>query len=267
MTSTMLSCRRKLEVELQSVLEEESRLDEEVRLLLKARSLPENGGLYPYAPAAVTGVGDGEEVEDSVNNSQGGLEQCLAQLHVSVPDFPLLEGQAGSLLAQIKDGHSMAERVSGAVRRLDDIQMRVQRALAIVEDVINLRGCAQGVREAVADGDLRRGVGFVQQFEQIEAGALADSDEMVEMASARETLSNAVLERFENAVLEMDEHSVSLSCPLLSPLRLAARCKELYLGFARRVLDGELAASVDGAGLATQNLPGIFNVSAAFLRR
>lgn len=37
----------------------------------------------------------------------------------------------------------MAERVSRSVRRLDDIQMRVQRALALVEDVINLRGCAQ----------------------------------------------------------------------------------------------------------------------------
>ncbi|CAN0558695.1 unnamed protein product, partial [Ectocarpus sp. 12 AP-2014] len=45
--------------------------------------------------------------------------------------------------AQIEDGHGMAERVSRSVRRLDDIQMRVQRALALVEDVINLRGCAE----------------------------------------------------------------------------------------------------------------------------
>lgn len=45
--------------------------------------------------------------------------------------------------AQIEDGHGMAERVSRSVRRLDDIQMRVQRALALVEDVINLQGCAE----------------------------------------------------------------------------------------------------------------------------
>lgn len=50
--------------------------------------------------------------------------------------------------AQIEDGHGMAERVSFSVRRLDDIQMRVQRTLALVEDVINLRGCAE-VKEAV----------------------------------------------------------------------------------------------------------------------
>lgn len=48
-----------------------------------------------------------------------------------------------SIQAQIEDGHGMAERVSRSVRRLDDIQMRVQRALALVEDVINLRGCAE----------------------------------------------------------------------------------------------------------------------------
>lgn len=45
--------------------------------------------------------------------------------------------------AQIEDGHGMAERVSCSVRRLDNIQMRVQHALALVEDVINLRGCAE----------------------------------------------------------------------------------------------------------------------------
>ena len=45
--------------------------------------------------------------------------------------------------AQIEDGHGMAEHVSRSVRRLDAIQMRVQRALALVEDVINLRGCAE----------------------------------------------------------------------------------------------------------------------------
>lgn len=50
---------------------------------------------------------------------------------------------SGSPQAQIEDGHGMAERVSFSVRRLDDIQMRVQRTLALVEDVINLRGCAE----------------------------------------------------------------------------------------------------------------------------
>ena len=59
--------------------------------------------------------------------------------------------------AQIEDGHGMAEHVSRSVRRLDAIQMRVQRALALVEDVINLRGCAEvGRREG-----RRRGGGAV----------------------------------------------------------------------------------------------------------
>lgn len=53
----------------------------------------------------------------------------------------------------------MAERVSRSVRRLDDIQMRVQRALALVEDVINLRGCAEVTRLLTEAGGGRVGRG------------------------------------------------------------------------------------------------------------
>ena len=77
---------------------------------------------------------------------------CVPRVDVHpIPPFPLppppppsrlLTCACLSLQAQIEDGHGTAERVSSSVRRLDDIQMRVQRALALVEDVINLRGCA-----------------------------------------------------------------------------------------------------------------------------
>ncbi|CAN0125163.1 unnamed protein product, partial [Scytosiphon promiscuus] len=189
----------------------------------------------------------------------GGLAQCLAELSGTVPDFPGLEEKAGALLAQIEDGHGMAERVSRSVRRLDDIQMRVQRALALVEDVINLRGCAEGVRAAVEAGDLAEAATYVKRFREIDAGALADSSEMVDMDEAVKGLSSAVLERFETAVLDMDEPGIAATCPLLAPLGLATRGQELYLGFARRALEAELEA----AG----RLPAIYNVSAAFLRR
>ncbi|CAM9701643.1 unnamed protein product, partial [Ectocarpus sp. 12 AP-2014] len=185
-----------------------------------------------------------------------------------VPDFPGLEEKAGALLAQIEDGHGMAERVSRSVRRLDDIQMRVQRALALVEDVINLRGCAEGVRAAVQAGDLAEAATYVRRFREIDAGALADSGEMVDMDEAVRGLSSAVLERFETAVLDMDEPGIAAACPLLAPLGLATRGQELYLGFARRALEAELEAGAgDGSLPATQGLPAIYNTSAAFLRR
>lgn len=80
-------------------------------------------------------------------------------------------------------------------------------------------------------------------------------------------LSAAVLDRFETAVLEMDESKIASACPLLAPLGLAPQGQELYLGFARRKLEQELGAGVDDAAPATQRLPSIYNVSAAFLRR
>lgn len=82
-------------------------------------------------------------------------------------------------------------------------------------------------------------------------------------------LSLAVLERFQTAVLEMDEPGIAATCPLLAPLGLATQGQELYLGFARRALEAELQAGVNGdeASPATQRLPEIYNVAAAFLRR
>ena len=44
---------------------------------------------------------------------------------------------------QISEGHAMAERVSGAVRGLDQQRSRVQDTLSLVEEVIELKGCAQ----------------------------------------------------------------------------------------------------------------------------
>lgn len=81
-------------------------------------------------------------------------------------------------------------------------------------------------------------------------------------------LSLAVLERFETAVLDMDEPGIAATCPLLAPLGLATQGQELYLGFARRALEAELQAGVGNEGSpATQRLPEIYNVAAAFLRR
>ncbi|CAB1096950.1 unnamed protein product [Ectocarpus sp. CCAP 1310/34] len=296
--------RLRLEEELRNISEQEERLDGEVNQLLQAKAAatvpgaPEevsqavalSNGHHPpkagaaAAAAAPTEVGGGADAKTpqdvdngmvvvvaaggAASGGEGGLAQCLEELSGSVPDFPGLEEKASALLAQIEDGHGMAERVSRSVRRLDDIQMRVQRALALVEDVINLRGCAEGVRAAVQAGDLAEAATYVRRFREIDAGALADSGEMVDMDEAVRGLSSAVLERFETAVLDMDEPGIAAACPLLAPLGLATRGQELYLGFARRALEAELEAGAgDGSLPATQSLPAIYNTSAAFLRR
>lgn len=46
------------------------------------------------------------------------------------------------------------KKMSCTVRALDAKQMRVQRVLALVEDILNLRACAEGVQRALEEGDL-----------------------------------------------------------------------------------------------------------------
>ncbi|CAM9553465.1 unnamed protein product, partial [Laminaria digitata] len=271
--------RLRLEDELRRIIDQEEALNRDVNGLLQdgaTKAVP-NGHHAAGAQQATPGTREGEAKKGHDGDAEmvargggggGGLEQCLAELSRAVPDFPGLEDKAGALLAQIEDGHGMAEHVSRSVRRLDAIQMRVQRALALVEDVINLRGCAEGVRGAIRVGDLGGAASYVRRFREIDAGALADSTEMVEMDEAVKGLSAAVMERFETAVLDMDEQGIAAACPLLAPLGLAAQGQELYLGFARRALEAELEAGVgEESSPATQRLPSIYNVAAAFLRR
>lgn len=42
----------------------------------------------------------------------------------------------------------------------------------------------QGVREAIEEGNLGEAATYVRRFREIDAGALADSDEMVDMDQA-----------------------------------------------------------------------------------
>jgi hypothetical protein len=44
--------------------------------------------------------------------------------------------------------------VVSQVRKLDERQMHVQRVLAMVEDIINLKGCAEGIARALDEGEL-----------------------------------------------------------------------------------------------------------------
>lgn len=54
----------------------------------------------------------------------------------------------------------------------------------------------QGVRLAVEDGDLAEAATYVRRFREIDAGALADSDEMVEMDAAVEGYAHIFFRSF-----------------------------------------------------------------------
>lgn len=82
--------------------------------------------------------------------------------------------------------------MSGAVRKLDERQMRVQRVLALVEDIINLKTCAEGVARALAEGDLPDATSYVKQFHSIEGAAAKASEHYEFMVQSEATLKETV---------------------------------------------------------------------------
>ena len=103
------------------------------------------------------------------------------------------------MAGQIHESRVIAERVSRTVRQLDEAQMNVQQALALVEDVVNLKGCATGVVGALRENDLVGATGYVRQFHDIASAAAQASDDYERMLAAERMLQDRVLEEFHRA--------------------------------------------------------------------
>jgi hypothetical protein len=83
-----------------------------------------------------------------INVQLEGVEKAL------YPRFEGLCTKVSGLSDHIYGCQELADKMSCTVRRLDERQMRVQKVLAVVEDIINLKTCAEGVAHALEDGDL-----------------------------------------------------------------------------------------------------------------
>ena len=194
--------------------------------------------------------------------------------------FSAIANEAAGLTEQIEESRLLSERVSRTVRQLDEAQMNVQQALALVEDVVNLKGCANGVVGALSEDDLVGATGYVRQFHDIASVAAQASEDYERMVRAERELQIKVLKRFEAACAmdlgssECDLYSseVAKYCALLAPLGLAEDGVKGYLAFARREIAKVIAstASVGAGGCSEEDEEGalsrLFNGAAAFLQ-
>ncbi|KAG5181195.1 hypothetical protein JKP88DRAFT_322384 [Tribonema minus] len=270
------AAKQHLEEELAALEARHAELDAQLRQLLGI------GSQKQQPPDAAV---DAEIVEDGLQR----LRLCLQQVEAARPDFAALRGAGAALSAQISEGHATAERVSGAVRGLDARRARAAAALTRVDEAVELRGCAEGVRGAMARGDLGAAVHHVRRFHQLDAAALSGSAELAEMAAiqeplrlvvleggghdmaaVQESLRSVVLSRFEAAVRADSRDGIVAGCPLLGPLGLAAAAKGPFMEFARGLLGSTLAeldAAAPAGAPATHALSALYNSCAAFLQQ
>jgi len=193
--------------------------------------------------------------------------------------FASIATKATVMAEQIEESRILSERVSRTVRQLDEAQMNVQHALALVEDVVNLKGCAQGVVAALKEDDLVGATGYVRQFHDIASVAAKASADYDCMVRAERDLQSRVLRHFDAAAGAADGAELAKYCALLGPLGLASEGVAGYLSFARASLKTVIGAAGDGqtsggrtasaedmSDAAGGALSKLFNGAAAFLQ-
>jgi hypothetical protein len=183
--------------------------------------------------------------------------------------FHHLSERSRGLRLQVDSAHDIAEKVSGAVRRLDGLQATVTATMELAEEVMDLRRCAEGVQVCLGKGDLPGATAWVQKYQTLHSEALEGLPELQQMRSAASALSGTVLDQFEGAVQGGGVDRMQRCLPLLGPLGLASRAVESYLSFVRRLLDEQLVAAVEdcvGQPRAHQ-LSALYNATAAFVQQ
>uniref|UniRef100_A0A7S2WIB6 Conserved oligomeric Golgi complex subunit 4 n=1 Tax=Rhizochromulina marina TaxID=1034831 RepID=A0A7S2WIB6_9STRA len=211
---------------------------------------------------------EAESILQGSGDQRGPSVSTLLQEKLEPRNFNIIAGEAAMLAEQIEESRVLSERVSRTIRRLDRAQMNVQHALALVEDIVNLKDCAQGVITALKEEDLRDATGYVRQFHDIDSVAARASADYDRIIQAEKELQTQVLQRFEEATAKADSGEVAKYVALLGPLGLAETGLQSYLAFAKREVQRIVAAGppAQGGGDPTDGqLPALFNAAHVFL--
>ena len=168
-----------LETQLQAVVEEQKAVDSRMREQLDTCELGYGSSLLSVPPPPPKGAAEKAKLSAGEKERDAELAQRRVALK-SLSDakqFTAMAEEASVLAEQIEESRILSERVSRTVRQLDEAQMNVQQALALVEDVVNLKACANGAAAALREDDLVGATGYVRQFHDIHSVAAQASED------------------------------------------------------------------------------------------
>ncbi len=86
------------------------------------------------------------------------------------------------MAGQISSAHTLAEKVSGAVRQLDTLQASVQRTISLAGAVVEIRRCVEGAQACLTKSDLAGAVQWVEVSRGIDVGTLVGLPEMKQVS-------------------------------------------------------------------------------------
>ncbi|XP_076448808.1 conserved oligomeric Golgi complex subunit 4-like [Babylonia areolata] len=164
-----------------------------------------------------------DEVEEQLKGlleHQGTLESKMTSLHKMLPNLQILETDSRQLNSMISFTSTLAENVSGKVRKLDLAKSRVVECSQRVEDILDLKFCTDGVQIALQNEDYEKAAGHVHRFRNLDETVIRMSAETNEVPGStldtsfkllyesEEKLKNIVNSKFDAAVHSQDVASV-----------------------------------------------------------
>ncbi|XP_025115795.1 conserved oligomeric Golgi complex subunit 4-like isoform X1 [Pomacea canaliculata] len=151
---------------------------------------------------------------------QDTLESKMNGLHKMLPNLQILETDSRQLTSMISFTSTLAENVSGKVRKLDLAKSRVVECSQRVEDILDLKFCTDGVQIALQNEDYEKAAGHVHRFRNLDETVIRISAETNEVPGgtldtsfkqlyeSEEKLKNIVHSKFDAAVHCQDVASV-----------------------------------------------------------
>ena len=182
---------------------------------------------------------DGELNEFFVNISRGSgtsneLSSAVSKIEAFSPHFEGMVQNSKKLSLQVDDCHALSDRVSVMVRRLDNMQLRAQQALACTEDILTLKDCKISLENAIEKSDLIQCVKYLQQVKKISPEAAATSDDYKAILKLEIKIKELVQIEFSKAIEASATNDVMALCPLLQILGLETSARNQFLDFVER---------------------------------
>lgn len=221
--------------------------------------------------AAIAGSSTNTNKAADVDNE---LRTSVLKIEAFSPHFEGMVQNSKKLSLQVDDAHALSDRVSVMVRRLDNMQLRAQQALACTEDILTLKDCKIQLEQAIDSRDLLRAVKSLKQVQKISPEAAATSDDYAHILKLESSVKNMVQKAFSDAIEASEINEVMALCPLLQTLGLETIARDQFLDFVEQhvfiaVTADEASAgdAVDASQGYAHALSSMFNASHLILQK
>jgi len=149
-----------------------------------------------------------------------------------------LPGAIRKLQETLQQTSGVADELSGRVRKLDVVCSRVQEALKLVDNMLELRECSDQVMKSITAEDFEQAARYVSRFRATQDNLPPGTDDasVRVLREAEVQLGAVVRKRFEAAMAAKDSAAVSRFAKLFHPLGLTGEGVQKYVEFIRRSL-------------------------------